>query len=225
MIRRPPRSTLFPYTTLFRSRGRRRERAPAGGERRARWRPRVQPPRRGGGNRRLRAAAPHALAGCPGSRRARRSAHAVRRGAGRRAIPARLRPAPPDVAGRWRPPDARGVRTASDGRTARRARARRLTVDLPIRPAAPDDAGAICRIYNQGIEDRGATLETELRTPEERRQWLARRETRHPVIVAEEDGEVVAWGSLNAFSPRASYRFVADFSSYVQRARPAHGVG
>src|SRR2546429_3724490 len=26
MIRRPPRSTLFPYTTLFRSRGQRRER-------------------------------------------------------------------------------------------------------------------------------------------------------------------------------------------------------
>src|SRR3712207_8009808 len=26
MIRRPPRSTLFPYTTLFRSRGRRRRR-------------------------------------------------------------------------------------------------------------------------------------------------------------------------------------------------------
>src|SRR3712207_9427921 len=28
MIRRPPRSTLFPYTTLFRSRGRRRPRQP-----------------------------------------------------------------------------------------------------------------------------------------------------------------------------------------------------
>src|SRR5258708_26473653 len=27
MIRRPPRSTLFPYTTLFRSRGRHREHA------------------------------------------------------------------------------------------------------------------------------------------------------------------------------------------------------
>ena len=33
-----------------------------------------------------------------------------------------------------------------------------------IRPATPDDATAICRIYNQGIEDRVATLETELRT-------------------------------------------------------------
>src|SRR2546429_7213545 len=32
MIRRPPRSTLFPYTTLFRSRGERRRRA-AGAER------------------------------------------------------------------------------------------------------------------------------------------------------------------------------------------------
>src|SRR2546425_8697238 len=31
MIRRPPRSTLFPYTTLFRSRGERRQRILGGG--------------------------------------------------------------------------------------------------------------------------------------------------------------------------------------------------
>ncbi|PYN01392.1 MAG: GNAT family N-acetyltransferase [Candidatus Rokuibacteriota bacterium] len=54
-----------------------------------------------------------------------------------------------------------------------------------VRLAAPADAEAICRIYNQGIEDRVATLETELRTPEERRQWLSARSPRHPVIVAE----------------------------------------
>src|SRR3712207_7636812 len=35
MIRRPPRSTLFPYTTLFRSRRRPRPRRPAPGRRRA----------------------------------------------------------------------------------------------------------------------------------------------------------------------------------------------
>src|SRR3712207_8156764 len=34
MIRRPPRSTLFPYTTLFRSRHSGRNRRRAGGERR-----------------------------------------------------------------------------------------------------------------------------------------------------------------------------------------------
>ena len=38
--------------------------------------------------------------------------------------------------------------------------------DVSIRPATAADAGAICTIYNQGIEDRIATLETELRTPE-----------------------------------------------------------
>ncbi|MEK7364825.1 MAG: N-acetyltransferase, partial [candidate division NC10 bacterium] len=32
-----------------------------------------------------------------------------------------------------------------------------------IRPATSSDAEAICFIYNQGIEDRVATLETDLR--------------------------------------------------------------
>src|SRR2546430_4180065 len=36
MIRRPPRSTLFPYTTLFRSRQRSEERRDGGGARRGR---------------------------------------------------------------------------------------------------------------------------------------------------------------------------------------------
>src|SRR3712207_8304534 len=48
MIRRPPRSTLFPYTTLFRSAGRRRAlgRARAGGATLGARRPRPPPRRR-----------------------------------------------------------------------------------------------------------------------------------------------------------------------------------
>jgi len=61
-----------------------------------------------------------------------------------------------------------------------------------LRLAVAADAEAICRIYNQGIEDRVATLETELRTPDERRQWLASRSPRHPVIVAETAEFIVA---------------------------------
>jgi phosphinothricin acetyltransferase len=98
-------------------------------------------------------------------------------------------------------------------------------VGLRVRAATLDDAGAICAIYNQGIEDRIATLETELRTPGERRAWLAKREARHPVIVAEEDGRVVGWGSLNPFMTRPGYRFVADFSIYVERERRGKGIG
>ena len=94
------------------------------------------------------------------------------------------------------------------------------------RLATADDADAICRIYNQGIEDRVATLETELRTPEERRQWLAARGPHHPVIVAETgDATLLGWGSLNVFNPREAYRFVADFSIYVERGARGQGVG
>ncbi len=97
--------------------------------------------------------------------------------------------------------------------------------DVSVRPATPDDAAVICTIYNQGIEDRIATLETELRTPEERRQWMAARGLRHPVVVATTDGQVVGWGSLNAFNPRPAYDNVVDLSVYVERAWRGRGVG
>ena len=65
--------------------------------------------------------------------------------------------------------------------------------DLSIRRAEVTDADAIATIYNQGIEDRVATLETERRTPDERRAWLTARGDRHPVLVAERGGTVLAW--------------------------------
>ena len=95
-----------------------------------------------------------------------------------------------------------------------------------LRLASADDAEQICRIYNQGIEDRVATLEVELRTPDERRQWLQSRSPRHPVIVAEHDaGEIAGWASLNVFNPREAYRFVADISVYVERSWRGKGAG
>jgi L-amino acid N-acyltransferase YncA len=113
--------------------------------------------------------------------------------------------------------------------------------EISIRAARASDAEAIATIYNQGIEDRIATLETELRSPAERRDWIAARGPRHPVIVAEavDDGPatgraragdsaratVVGWGSLNSYNPRAAYQHVADFSIYVERGWRGRGVG
>jgi phosphinothricin acetyltransferase len=113
-----------------------------------------------------------------------------------------------------------------------------------VRAATEADAAAIAAIYNQGIEDRLATLETELRTPQERRAWLAARGPRHPVIVAEATqpgttsnrppteraglaapATIIGWGSLNPFSARDAYRYVVDFSIYVERAYRGKGVG
>jgi phosphinothricin acetyltransferase len=97
---------------------------------------------------------------------------------------------------------------------------------IRIRGATLDDAASICEIYNQGIDDRIATLETERRTPDERRAWLAARGARHPVFVAEAEGGAIAgWASLNAFNPRPAYDYVADLSVYVERAWRGRGVG
>ncbi|MCL6596799.1 MAG: arsinothricin resistance N-acetyltransferase ArsN1 [Firmicutes bacterium] len=96
---------------------------------------------------------------------------------------------------------------------------------LWARRAGCGDVGAITRIYNQGIEDRLATLETRAYTPAEMAARLEGRDGRHPLIVAVRDGAVEGWASLNPFSPREAYRHVADLSVYVGREHRGRGVG
>ena len=71
---------------------------------------------------------------------------------------------------------------------------------IAVRAAGLSDVDAIAWIYNQGIEDRLATLETETRTADERRRWLLARGPRHPVIVAEVDRLIGGFLSLPSFN-------------------------
>jgi L-amino acid N-acyltransferase YncA/DNA-binding MarR family transcriptional regulator len=97
---------------------------------------------------------------------------------------------------------------------------------LRVRRASPEDAEAISAIYNQGIEDKVATLETTTRTGAERAEWMAAKGDRYPVLVAVDDeNEVCGWASLNQFSPRPAYDHVADISVYVARDRRGRGIG
>lgn len=76
---------------------------------------------------------------------------------------------------------------------------------MAIRFASLDDASAICTIYNQGIEDRVATLETELRTPAERREWMAVRGSRRPSTGSAPSGSGSARSrECGAGSPKAA---------------------
>ena len=101
--------------------------------------------------------------------------------------------------------------------------------ELTIRAARVQDAAAIAAIYNQGIRGRGATFETEERTPEERAQWIAAHTPLHPCLVAvaaTDDGErVVGWAATSAYRTRECYRGIAEFSVYVDEAWRGRGVG
>jgi L-amino acid N-acyltransferase YncA len=97
---------------------------------------------------------------------------------------------------------------------------------MQVRDAMVADAADIATIYNQGIEDRVATLETTPRTPEERAEWLKAHGERHPVLVAvDQAGAVAGWASLNSFNPRPAYDHVVDISVYVARERRGRGFG
>ncbi len=95
---------------------------------------------------------------------------------------------------------------------------------LLVRRASFEDVPAIAHIYNQGIEE-GATFETELRSEQERHQWLENHRDQYLAIVAVRQGQVIGWACLNPFSPRSAYQWVADLSVYIERCSRGTGVG
>ncbi len=81
---------------------------------------------------------------------------------------------------------------------------------------------AIARIYNEGIDDRLATFETEHRSAAGLVRWL---DAGRPVVVAEHEGEVVAWASAGPYRDRRAYDGIGEFSIYVARDRRGEGFG
>jgi phosphinothricin acetyltransferase len=95
---------------------------------------------------------------------------------------------------------------------------------LETRPASPADAGAIATIYNQGIEDREATFETEPRTVEQVREHLEGMESQ-VAVVAVQAGEVVGFAWTSPYRARPCYSGVGEFSVYVARDARRSGIG
>jgi len=90
------------------------------------------------------------------------------------------------------------------------------------RLATPDDAAQMAAIYNEGIEDRVATFETRHRSAEDVRGWF---DGRHPIIVVEQDGEIVAFASTSTYRARECYAGIAEVSVYVGRKFRRRGAG
>jgi phosphinothricin acetyltransferase len=106
-----------------------------------------------------------------------------------------------------------------------------------IRKAIASDAVGICEIYNQAIDERMVTLETEPKTEVERRKWLDEHDMKHPVLVAVrdrqvseiglggKDEEIVGWASISIYRTKSWYLGVGEFSIYVKQGSRGTGVG
>jgi L-amino acid N-acyltransferase YncA len=96
---------------------------------------------------------------------------------------------------------------------------------MHVRTASVDDAAAIAEIYNQGVEDRVATYETEPRSAEDQQAWLRSIAGRYPAVVAQIDGQIVGWAGTGPYRTRECYRGIGEFSMYVRRDWRGRGVG
>jgi phosphinothricin acetyltransferase len=96
---------------------------------------------------------------------------------------------------------------------------------LTIRQATPADLGQITEIYNDAIQKTTATFDTEPKTLEEQESWFANHNARHPVLVVDEDGLIVAWASLSQWSDRCAYSDTAEISLYVKEEHRGKGIG
>lgn len=90
------------------------------------------------------------------------------------------------------------------------------------RLATVADAAAIAHIYNQGIEDRVGTFETELRTEAMVASWF---DGIHPIVVVEQEQDIIAYASTSSYRMRPCYAGIGEFSVYVRRDWRGKGVG
>jgi L-amino acid N-acyltransferase len=97
--------------------------------------------------------------------------------------------------------------------------------DITIRRAAVADAAAIADIYNHYVLNSTATFDTHPKSTEDREWWLSDRDPRHPVIVAERGGGVIAWAALGPYRARPAWGLTSEVAVYVAASERGSGIG
>jgi phosphinothricin acetyltransferase len=96
---------------------------------------------------------------------------------------------------------------------------------MHMRLATAADLATINDIYNHYVEHSTCTYQTEPETAEARQKWFAAHGDDYPITVIEIAGQVVGWGSLSRYHPRAAYRPTVENSVYVHHAFQRRGLG
>jgi L-amino acid N-acyltransferase YncA len=96
---------------------------------------------------------------------------------------------------------------------------------LIIRKATIQDLRAITEIYNQAVLHTTATFDTAGKTVEEQRVWFDHHGPKYPILVAQEDKEIIGWASMSAWSDRCAYSATAEGSIYVKEGHQGKGLG
>ena len=96
---------------------------------------------------------------------------------------------------------------------------------LEIRKAKIEDLPGITSIYNDAIKNTVATFDTKTKTLEEKKVWFDGHGSKNPIIIAEENRNIVGWAALSKWSNKDAYSNTAEISVYVKDSFKKKGVG
>ncbi len=95
-----------------------------------------------------------------------------------------------------------------------------------MRIATQEDLPRIVSIYNTTIPSRQSTADITEVTIAARRDWFKQHiPGKHPLLVHEHNGMVIAWVSFQAFYGRAAYDHTAEISIYISPENRGKGLG
>jgi len=100
-----------------------------------------------------------------------------------------------------------------------------MDIEIEIDIATKQDLNRIVEIYNWAIENTSATFDTDRKTTQSQLGWFESHDEKHPVIVARENGRVLAWGSISPWSDRCAYTGTGEISFYVDPDFHRKGIG
>ena len=98
-------------------------------------------------------------------------------------------------------------------------------MNVIVRKAKKSDLASIIEIYNYAVVNTTATFDTEPKTVKSQREWFFKRSSRHPIIVAEKENEIIGWASLSQWSERPAYAKTVEISIYIDKNNQGLGVG
>ena len=96
---------------------------------------------------------------------------------------------------------------------------------MHIRPYTPNDAAAICAIYNHYIEHTVITFEEIPLSVAQMQERIAAYTQLYPWLVCEVDGEVVGYAYASKWKERVAYKHTAEITVYLKHDTTQKGYG
>ncbi|MGD8192111.1 N-acetyltransferase family protein [Brevibacillus ginsengisoli] len=93
-----------------------------------------------------------------------------------------------------------------------------------IRDAIEADLPEILDIYNDAIRNTVATFDLVEQSLEQRKLWFQKYGGKHPLIVAQSEGQVAGYCSLSTFREKDAYAKTTEISVYISEAHRGKGI-